>query len=1130
MESPQPFLDPSKPEAARSRIELTFGRVTEGWSRESTRGVQFKRSFVDFFNRPMSRATARNYAYAIAEFFEWFELSRGRVPLPDQIRRADAGAYYDWLRTRKVGLGEFRLERDPQRRLDLAIYQAVHAEPGARIDAIRSALRMHGELTTYRDGERVLTVDLEEGGLGHRLSCLAHRKTLLRQPSIEQIRSGEVDVGLEHPDRAGIAYEVPPDVFQYWVPADERPLDAARSSGNATRLASLTSLWGHWLQSGENDGSEQLLRVNIWQDSLRAAKKQAKSHTAAGRARKTPDLVLFLRLLAGTYVRSHGEGALLAAKACFEGAPVPKGTKPPRYSDVRDRAMLMAFSQLGVRVSELVQLKRSSITGDPPVITVVGKGGVTRSFRVPAPAFEALRELTRKLVWLAQKRVGGTVEAASDPLLQHDAPLIPSVASWGKNARKPRLGLTRFAVAMALRRLAPRAGITKGSQEFERIHPHGFRHLFAHLTAESGTMPHITQAMLGHASLAMTGVYTEERRPEELLSRAFEAAKATPAAPAGPEPPERPLAPPEEPSEPPSAPPPSGPALPTGGGLVAVGAPPAIEPEREALARLAGIYDERWGEQGDRYRLVSTRAGTGAKERAKQKLLRMAEEVVDVIGVEAASVDKLNQMFAGNESGLVWWAGYGGDLRPELPVMSPDQSSECNAFVDATVCKGLSDLWSSWVSGEGRGPTGAKALVKWLAEALDAAGQVQAHAKRTDAAWVPFWASWDDTVGHKHKVFREHEPSEVVRWFEARAWQHAVGLETRGLGGGAGRTPRVVGAMLKIPDYYAASDPVAELPWDERQELLDWLSALTGLAAHDTRPILGGHSRAAVGEFLTLLCSYQLQVDESYDKDKKAHERAQARAVADDLRGRIDAFAQRLTGRAFDVKAASTERRKSRTGEKTREGRAKRHLAFVEQVFGKDAATDIAIHYLARCEPPESKSARGKPPLSEYRDLFRVDRALGTIVHDPAFAKEFALKTGMHSECVGRRLARDLWELRKRSTAGEKVRAMERDDALVALVADLASYRVPCPRALEMELRERLDFPQQPYPVYEVWSRQGRKEGSALTELAEAIAGEFEEMSFADFGAAEAFQREVFTPNARRALPNPVQLLFALLA
>ncbi|MGD9508091.1 MAG: site-specific tyrosine recombinase XerD [Geminicoccaceae bacterium] len=163
--------------------------------------------------------------------------------------------------------------------------------------------------------------------------------------------------------------------------------------------------------------------------------------------------------------------ALIAAARAREG---PDG--------VRLTALLELFYATGMRVSELAGLPLSAVTSDRTVLTVRGKGGKERMVPVGRAAQEALA------AWLAV-RPGYVIE--------------PSRARWLFPSRGRGGHLTRQRVAQLLKALAPEAGIDPA-----RISPHVLRHAFASHLVANGADLRAVQAMLGHADIATTQIYT----------------------------------------------------------------------------------------------------------------------------------------------------------------------------------------------------------------------------------------------------------------------------------------------------------------------------------------------------------------------------------------------------------------------------------------------------------------------------------------------------------------------------------------------------------------------------------------------------------------------------------------------
>lgn len=147
---------------------------------------------------------------------------------------------------------------------------------------------------------------------------------------------------------------------------------------------------------------------------------------------------------------------------------------------LRDRAMLEILYACGLRITELVSLRASSVNVRQGVVKVLGKGGKERL--VPMGQ-EAIRWV---LVF---------VEEGRGALLQGrpcDA-LFPS--------RRARM-MTRQTFWHAIKRYAQIAGIDRS------ISPHTLRHAFATHLLNHGADLRAVQMMLGHADLSTTQIYT----------------------------------------------------------------------------------------------------------------------------------------------------------------------------------------------------------------------------------------------------------------------------------------------------------------------------------------------------------------------------------------------------------------------------------------------------------------------------------------------------------------------------------------------------------------------------------------------------------------------------------------------
>jgi integrase/recombinase XerD len=154
------------------------------------------------------------------------------------------------------------------------------------------------------------------------------------------------------------------------------------------------------------------------------------------------------------------------------------------FEDRRDRAMLELLYASGLRVSELVGLEASQVDFDLGCVRVRGKGSKER------------------LVPMGQ--------SAHDRLSEYLTDVRPAFLK-GRSSRAlfvSRRGgaLTRQAFWKLLRHRARRAGIAKA------ISPHMLRHSFATHLLEGGADLRSVQAMLGHANIATTQIYTHVER------------------------------------------------------------------------------------------------------------------------------------------------------------------------------------------------------------------------------------------------------------------------------------------------------------------------------------------------------------------------------------------------------------------------------------------------------------------------------------------------------------------------------------------------------------------------------------------------------------------------------------------
>ncbi len=195
-------------------------------------------------------------------------------------------------------------------------------------------------------------------------------------------------------------------------------------------------------------------------------------------ARRLSALRQFHRFLAREGVRPDDPTATLDSPRL--------GRSLPKYlSEAEVEALLAASARhpvaqagleilyaTGLRVSELLSLRRAAVDRAGGALIVRGKGGRERMVPLSTAAKAAAAE-------------------------------VPADGAWLFPGRDPRRAMTRQGFALVLKQVALEAGIDPA-----RVSPHVLRHSFAsHLLARGADLRSL-QALLGHASIATTEIYT----------------------------------------------------------------------------------------------------------------------------------------------------------------------------------------------------------------------------------------------------------------------------------------------------------------------------------------------------------------------------------------------------------------------------------------------------------------------------------------------------------------------------------------------------------------------------------------------------------------------------------------------
>ncbi len=160
-------------------------------------------------------------------------------------------------------------------------------------------------------------------------------------------------------------------------------------------------------------------------------------------------------------------------------AGAPESRSAERIRAARLACLLEVLYATGLRVSELVALPASAARGEETLF-VRGKGGKERL----VPLGEAARRAMRAYLDLRKEASAATSRW-----------LFPSFGESGH--------VTRQHVARELKELAADAGLDPA-----KVSPHVLRHAFASHLLANGADLRVVQALLGHADVSTTQIYT----------------------------------------------------------------------------------------------------------------------------------------------------------------------------------------------------------------------------------------------------------------------------------------------------------------------------------------------------------------------------------------------------------------------------------------------------------------------------------------------------------------------------------------------------------------------------------------------------------------------------------------------
>jgi site-specific recombinase XerD len=169
---------------------------------------------------------------------------------------------------------------------------------------------------------------------------------------------------------------------------------------------------------------------------------------------------------------------------------------------LRDRAILEFLFSTGLRISELVSLKKDNINLKRGEFSVRGKGDKMRLVFLSPQATKVLQEY-----------FDAREDNSKALFIRHDNK--ESVEKQIRSMDQAYSGLTARTVQRLIKKYALLAGITK------KISPHTLRHSFATDLLTNGADLRAVQELLGHASISTTQIYTHltNRRLKDIFDK-----------------------------------------------------------------------------------------------------------------------------------------------------------------------------------------------------------------------------------------------------------------------------------------------------------------------------------------------------------------------------------------------------------------------------------------------------------------------------------------------------------------------------------------------------------------------------------------------------------------------------------
>lgn len=267
--------------------------------------------------------------------------------------------------------------------------------------------------------------------------------------------------------------------YQSDLSAASRLTGGKIADADAAALAKLAGQWGDLANSSVARKASALRRFYgfLHDEGLRADNPSAALPRPA-QARALPKIL------------GHHEVDLL-----FASIEARLSRPKPQASDYRLSALVELLYGSGLRASELVALSRASVISDRPYIILIGKGAKERLVPISDRARHAVG------VWQA---------------------FVPKESRYLFPSRSAHI--SRIRLFQIIKALAAESGLDPA-----KVSPHVLRHAFATHLLAGGANLRALQAMLGHADIATTQIYThvDASRLVELVNKRHPLAKRT---------------------------------------------------------------------------------------------------------------------------------------------------------------------------------------------------------------------------------------------------------------------------------------------------------------------------------------------------------------------------------------------------------------------------------------------------------------------------------------------------------------------------------------------------------------------------------------------------------------------------